>query len=79
MNQKPILPDPSVLILEKINSEDDLITLVVRTTQTQPLCPSCNCPSSRIHSRYQRQLTDLPWQKTTVKIQLLACIIHESL
>ncbi len=72
MNQTPILADPSVLILEKINSEDDLITLVVRTTQTRPLCPSCNKPSSRIHSRYQRQVADLPWQGATVRMQLLA-------
>ncbi len=73
MNPTPILPDPTVLILEKINSEDDdLITLIVRTRRTRPRCPSCNKPSSRIHSRYQRQVADLPWQGVTVRMQLLA-------
>ena len=72
MNQTPILAEPSVLILEKINSEDDLITLVVRTSQTRPLCPSCNKPSSRIHSHYQRQVADLRRQGATVRMQLLS-------
>ena len=72
MNKTPLLADPSVLILEKINSENDVITMVVKTIQSQSLCPSCNKPSSRIHSRYQRQVADLPWQGATVRMELLA-------
>ncbi|WP_244560591.1 MULTISPECIES: transposase family protein [Azospirillum] len=25
-------------------------------------CPRCHAPSSRVHSRYERRLADLPWQ-----------------
>ncbi|WP_051470258.1 ISL3 family transposase [Fischerella sp. PCC 9605] len=71
MNETPILADPKALTLEKITSLDGLIILVVKTTQQKALCPSCHQPSSRIHSHYQRQVADLPWQGTRVRMQLL--------
>jgi transposase len=34
------------------------------------LCPFCSVPSRRIHSRYVRNLADLPWQGIPVAIEL---------
>lgn len=47
-----------------------MITLIVKTTQTQPECPRCHKQSLRVHSRYQCKVADLTWQGTTVRIQL---------
>ena len=33
-------------------------------------CPLCGHQSQRIHSHYQRTLTDLPWNRVTVRIHL---------
>ena len=44
----------------------------LQLTATAPTaaCPCCAVPSSSIHSRYQRHLTDLPWGTRAVRIQL---------
>jgi transposase len=35
-------------------------------------CPLCGCRADRIHSRYHRQLSDLPWQGNAVQIEITA-------
>lgn len=71
MNQSPLLVDPQALALESLTSKDTQVILVVKTTKSVAPCPKCQQPSSRVHSRYERTVTDLPWQGVTVKIQLL--------
>ncbi|WP_317112607.1 ISL3 family transposase [Chroococcidiopsis sp. SAG 2025] len=71
MNQSPLLADPQALALESLTSKDTQVVLVVKTTKSVAPCPKCQQPSSRVHSRYERIVTDLPWQGVTVKIQLL--------
>jgi transposase len=39
---------------------DQVITLTVISTQQHPCCPLCGSRTSRVHSQYRRQLTDLP-------------------
>jgi transposase len=46
------------------------IRMVVRTTQTAAGCRTCRQPSRRIHSRYRRTLSDLPWQGMQVRLRL---------
>jgi len=48
------------------------MTLVIQSALKEPLCPSCDVKSTRIHSRYARKLADLPWMGIAVKIDLLA-------
>src|SRR5262249_62107804 len=48
------------------------MTLVIQSAQKEPLCPSCDVKSTRIHSRYARKLADLPRMEIAVKIDLLA-------
>src|SRR5690242_3315921 len=64
------LPDPTVLGLEHVAVAEDQVTLVVRTTPQESCCPSCTCPSTRIHSRYVRQVADLPSGNRPVHLQL---------
>ncbi len=46
------------------------LTLRVLSSQSVSQCPLCSHPSSRIHSRYQRTLADLPWAIFSVIVQL---------
>ena len=55
-----LLPDPDHMQLEEIVLEYPKLELVVSAKSTTAACPSCGTLSSRIHSRYQRSLADLP-------------------
>jgi transposase len=46
------------------------LTLQVTTTRPHVCCPLCQTPTSRVHSRYTRTLTDLPWGPYTIRWQL---------
>jgi transposase len=67
---KPLLPNPAVISLEKIIPQTDAITLVVTTRRPRVPCPECQRLSARVHSRYQRGITDLPWGEITVRLEL---------
>lgn len=71
MSQNPLLADPQALALESFTSKDTQVVLVVKTIHTVAPCPKCHQSSSRVHSRYERTVADLPWQGVTVQIQLL--------
>ncbi|GHO48640.1 transposase [Ktedonospora formicarum] len=43
-----------------IKISDDVLTITSLSTQACPCCPLCGKPSARIHSRYIRQVADLP-------------------
>jgi transposase len=68
---RTLIADPAVVRLVRIVPSADSLTLVAEAVQKQSPCPSCNEPSSRIHSRYTRKAADLPWQGSAVKIELL--------
>jgi transposase len=68
---RTLLADPAVVRLNKIVSSPNSLTLVVEAAQKQALCPSCGEQSRRIHSRYTRNVSDLPWQGSIVKMELL--------
>jgi len=67
---KTLLPNPAILSLEKIISQTDAIALVVTTSRPQVPCPVCQQLSARVHSRYQRGITDLPWGEITLRLEL---------
>jgi transposase len=68
---RTLLADPAVVRLNKIVSSPNSLTLVVEAAQKQALCPSCGEQSGHIHSRYTRSVSDLPWQGSAVKLELL--------
>jgi transposase len=67
---KTLLPNPVVLSLEKTVNQAGAITMVVTTSRSQAPCPECQQLSPRVHSQYQRGVTDLPWGEIVVKMEL---------
>jgi transposase len=57
-----LLPGFNLLRLEheEIDTDQHHLTLNVSSTQTLVQCPLCTSPTTRIHSRYERTLLDLP-------------------
>jgi transposase len=51
--------------------EQQYVRLQLQTTAPAACCSRYAVPSSSIHSRYQRQLTDLPWGARPVRLQLM--------
>jgi transposase len=64
---------PSLAGLRLIGLTNDQAGLLLELTATAPSapCPLCATPSRHVHSRYQRQLADLPWGTRPVRLQLL--------
>src|ERR1700674_863791 len=68
---------PSALVPRGFDVEsavcDGAATVItVRPTSDTSLCPGCRASSGRIHSRYQRRLTDLPLAGRPVRLVVVA-------
>jgi transposase len=65
-----LLPDEQCLRLEsnEHNESNQSILIRVRSSANSCRCPSCERPSRRVHSRYRRKLSDLPWQGLRVHV-----------
>jgi transposase len=68
---------PSALVPRGFDVEsafcDGATTVItVRPTSAASLCPGCGASSGRIHSRYQRRLTDLPLAGRQVRLMVVA-------
>ncbi len=70
---KRLLPlIPGGLVVERVLPEPDRVTVVARPRLPTAACPDCRAPSSRVHSRYERRLADLPWQGRPVAVRIRA-------
>ncbi len=67
---QPLLPDLPGFCIEQITREGGMITVLAQSRTTNARCPECSQASSRIHSRYTRRLTDLPWSGRTVRLEV---------
>lgn len=67
---KTLLIAPNLFKLEKIVFQADQICFFVQSTKRQIDCPLCQQPTARVHSRYERLLTDMPWEGIAVRIRL---------
>jgi transposase len=67
-----LLPDPALVRLETWAHEParPTITLTLRSRQRTIRCPLCGRRASRVHSRYERTLADLPWGEHAVMLRL---------
>lgn len=64
----PLFPDLPGFSIEQVTIADGIIVvLACSQTSTNP-CPECHEPSARIHSRYQRRLSGLPWSGRVVRL-----------
>jgi transposase len=70
MAHATILPDPDQLQLLSLSTDATTITLTVSTSSPETCCPLCGEGATRVHSRYLRHLTDLPWQGMVVRVRL---------
>lgn len=51
---------PPSLIVKRVSVDGDRVILTAHAAAPSARCPSCDHPSTRLHSRYQRTLSDLP-------------------
>src|SRR5882672_9067486 len=70
MNTASLFADPNLLQVERVSSEPEQITLIVKTAPRPALCPRCHSPSAHLHSRYVRRLADLPWLGIAVRLEI---------
>jgi transposase len=75
MKVKPVLALPEGLEVTNIEMVDEVLTITAVSTQVHPCCPLCGTPAWRVHSRYTRQVTDLPCsgQQVLLLVQVRKC------
>jgi|SRR5450755_3552048 len=69
----PLLPDLAGFSTEHVRIADGVIVVQAHSQRTSEACPDCAHLSSRIHSRYQRKLADLPCSGRIVRL-----VVHVS-
>lgn len=69
----PLQPDLPGFSVSHITLTDGVIVVLAQSHSTERACPKCAHLSSRIHSRYQRTLGDLPWSGHVVRLALQVC------
>jgi hypothetical protein len=72
MNRANLIPDTAEVELVCLRQRAGSIEVELRACQTFSVCPSCAGRSSRVHSRYRRKISDLPWEGVPVEILLQA-------
>ena len=69
-NMENLLFDLKDLKIEGVVSVDGRLLINTATTSSEASCLNCQQLSSRVHSRYQRTLADLPCSGQEVKLQV---------
>lgn len=59
---------PPSLTIVQIRPEARKVVLIARSNVESSACPACGHSSKRLHSRYFRQLADLPWHGRVVQV-----------
>src|SRR3712207_855943 len=62
------LPDVPDLFLETMEADDQGVRLTASVTHATTPCPICAESATRVHSRYQRTVADLPWAGRRVRL-----------
>ena len=65
------LPSTSTVHLTALTIEQESVVLQLTATAPTASCPCCTVPSSSVHSRYGRHVTDLSWGALAVHIHLI--------
>ena len=56
--------------LDNVQMEEKRIVVTTTATSRTARCPVCAQDSERVHSHYQRTVTDLPWASSSVRLRL---------
>jgi transposase len=71
MRSQTLVPDAGEVTLHELKTDvRGRLVMVLRPVGEESQCPGCGQASRRVHSRYKRQLSDLPWEGVPVKIEL---------
>ena len=70
LDAAPLCPSPRELRLESVSWARGEILVVTAARRQVVACPVCGHSTRRVHSRYRRTLTDLPWHGLRVRLQL---------
>lgn len=70
MEVKPALALPAGLEVTALEEMENVLTITAVSTQVHPACPVCGMPAVRVHSRYTRQVADLPCGGHQVRLRL---------
>ncbi len=70
MQVSTLSADPEAIRILSFVSNRDSITILAQSSKLFGICPVCQSVSSSLHSRYVRQITDLPWHGVSIRIQL---------
>jgi transposase len=62
---------PGGLIVENVTQVDGTIVVTVRAGILVAMCPLCGSPSRRVHSRYVREVSDLPCSGRSVRLRVV--------
>src|ERR1039458_8079130 len=62
---------PSGLIVDSVAHIEDTIIVTARAGIQVAMCPLCRSPSRRVHSRYVRQVSDLPCSGRSVCLRVV--------
>ncbi|HEY4385565.1 MAG TPA: transposase family protein [Ktedonobacteraceae bacterium] len=71
MEVKRTLALPDGLKLTGIEVIGGMLIITALSTQNTPCCPLCGTPATRVHSRYTRQIADLPCGGQHVRLLVL--------
>ena len=63
---------PKGLDLESLRIETGRVSICVSSGTRRSACPLCGRASSRVHSRYARTVSDLPWHGISVTLEVHA-------
>jgi zinc-finger of transposase IS204/IS1001/IS1096/IS1165 len=69
---RPLALVPRGFDVESVFCDGAMTVITVGPTGGTSLCPGCGASSRRIHSRYQRRLTDLPLAGRQVRLTVVA-------
>jgi transposase len=69
-DSRTVLPAPKLLNLIGVRTDGNAVTLIARASPRAARCPVCGKRSARVHCRYTRTLSDLPWQGIPVTVHL---------
>jgi hypothetical protein len=63
---------PRELVVDRIHPDADSVTVLCQSRCVRARYLRCRCASTKIHSRYERRIADLPWlgRRVTICVQV---------
>ncbi len=63
---------PTGLAIVHLSAQQEGLTLLAEPEASSARCLSCGASSRRVHSRYTRKVSDLPWRGIAVRLEVRA-------